>query len=31
VFQDVDLRLWRLLAALGGLLFLLYGFIFESE
>ena len=31
VFQDVDLRPWRLLAALGGLLFLLYGFIFESE
>jgi hypothetical protein len=31
VFQDVDLRPWRLLAGLGGLLFLLYGFIFEAE
>jgi hypothetical protein len=28
---DVDLRPWRLLAALAGLGFLLYGFIFESE
>ena len=28
---DVDLRLWRLAAALVGLLFLLYGFICESE
>jgi len=27
----VDLRLWRLAAALVGLLFLLYGFICESE
>lgn len=31
VFPEVDLRLWRLLAALGGLLFLLYGFISEAE
>jgi hypothetical protein len=31
VFQEIDLRPWRLLAALAGLLFLLYGFIFESE
>ena len=28
---DVDLRPWRLLTALAGLGFLLYGFIFESE
>ena len=28
---DVDLRLWRLGAALVGLMFLLYGFICESE
>ena len=28
---DVDLRLWRLGAALVGLVFLLYGFICESE
>ena len=28
---SVDLRLWRLAAALVGLLFLLYGFIWESE
>jgi hypothetical protein len=27
----VDLRPWRLAAALGGLLFLLYGFIWEAE
>jgi hypothetical protein len=31
VLPDLDLRLWRLAAALAGLLFLLYGFIFESE
>lgn len=31
VFADLDLRPWRLLAALAGLAFLLYGFIFESE
>lgn len=28
---DVDLRPWRLLTALAGLCFLLYGFIFEAE
>ena len=28
---DVDLRLWRLSTALGGLLFLLYGFIWEDR
>lgn len=28
---ELDLRPYRLLAALTGLLFLLYGFIFESE
>jgi len=28
---DVDLRLWRLAAALSGLLFLLYGFIWEER
>lgn len=27
----LDLRPWRLVAALGGILFLLYGFIWESE
>jgi hypothetical protein len=31
VFLEVDLRPWRLSAALVGLLFLLYGFIFEAE
>jgi hypothetical protein len=31
VFTDLDLRPWRLAAAAVGLLFLLYGFIFESE
>ena len=31
VFMDLDLRPWRLAAAAVGLLFLLYGFIFESE
>lgn len=31
VFPDIDLRLPRLLAALTGLLFLLYGFIWEAE
>jgi hypothetical protein len=31
VFPDIDLRLPRLLAALAGLLFLLYGFIWEAE
>lgn len=28
---QVDLRLYRLIAALAGLLFLLYGFIWEAE
>jgi len=31
VFAELDLRPWRHAAALTGLLFLLYGFIFESE
>jgi hypothetical protein len=31
VFSEVDLRVWRLAAALAGLAFLLYGFLFESE
>ena len=31
VFAELDLRLYRLTAALVGLGFLLYGFIFESE
>ena len=31
VFTELDLRPWRLAAAAVGLLFLLYGFIFESE
>jgi hypothetical protein len=31
VLPELDLRPWRLLAALVGLAFLLYGFIFESE
>lgn len=31
VFLDLDLRPWRLSAALIGLLFLLYGFLFESD
>jgi hypothetical protein len=30
-FPEVNLRLLRLLAALGGMLFLLYGFIWEAE
>jgi hypothetical protein len=28
---EVDLRLWRVVAALAGLVFLLYGFIWEAE
>ena len=28
---EVDLRVWRLAAALVGLGFLLYGFLFEAE
>jgi hypothetical protein len=31
VFTELDLRPWRLGAALAGLVFLLYGFILESE
>jgi hypothetical protein len=31
VLPDLDLRPYRLVAALVGLAFLLYGFIFESE
>jgi hypothetical protein len=31
VFIELDLRPWRLAAALAGLAFLLYAFIFESE
>ncbi len=29
--EFLDLRPWRLVAALAGMLFLLYGFIWESE
>ena len=31
VFPDIDLRLYRLLANLLGVVFLLYGFIWEAE
>jgi len=31
VFTNLDLRLFRLVSALIGLLFLLYGFIWEAE
>jgi len=31
VFAELDLRPWRLSAALVGLAFLLYGFIFEAD
>ena len=31
VFPDIDLRPYRLIAALVGLAFLLYGFIWEAE
>jgi hypothetical protein len=31
VLQEMDLRPYRLLAALTGLVFLLYGFLFEAE
>ena len=31
VFGELDLRPYRLAAALAGLAFLIYGFIFESE
>jgi uncharacterized protein DUF5985 len=31
ILIEPDLRVWRLAAALAGLAFLLYGFLFESE
>jgi len=31
VLPSLDLRIFRLLAALAGMMFLLYGFIWESE
>lgn len=31
IFTELDLRPWRLTFALAGLLFLLYGFIWEAE
>ena len=31
VFPDVDLRFYRLASSLAGVLFLLYGFIWEAE
>jgi Family of unknown function (DUF5985) len=31
VFPDIDLLFYRLAAALAGILFLLYGFIWEAE
>ena len=31
VFPDIDLRIYRLSAGLAGVLFLLYGFIWEAE
>jgi Family of unknown function (DUF5985) len=31
VFPDIDLRIYRLAASLAGVLFLLYGFIWEAE
>jgi len=31
MFPDADLRLYRLLAALAGIVFLLYSFIWEAE
>ena len=31
VYPDFDLRLYRLVAALAGILFLLYGFLWEAE
>lgn len=31
IFPEIDLRPWRLAAALIGILFLLYGFILEAE
>ena len=31
VFPELDLRLYRLCASLAGILFLLYGFLWEAE
>jgi hypothetical protein len=31
VFPDLDLRIYRLAASLAGVLFLLYGFVWEAE
>lgn len=31
VFPNVDLRIYRVLAGLAGVLFLLYGFVWEAE
>jgi Family of unknown function (DUF5985) len=31
VFPDIDLRLYRIAAALAGIVFLLYGFLWEAE
>ena len=31
VFPDIDLRVYRIAAAFAGILFLLYGFIWEAE
>lgn len=31
VFPDIELRIYRLFAALAGVIFLLYGFIWEAE
>ena len=31
VFPDVSLRVYRIVAALAGVLFLLYGFLWEAE
>jgi hypothetical protein len=31
LFPGIDLRLWRLVAALAGVLFMLYAFLWEAE
>lgn len=31
VFPDIDLRVYRIAAAFAGILFLLYGFLWEAE
>jgi hypothetical protein len=31
IYPDVNLRLWRLVPALVGMMFLLYGFIWDAE